>query len=213
MSRLNVAGCPNNTLAFTNRVYVGKAKFSELYVGSSHKLNEADPNLNIYVTNPTNNATFVFMASPFEGMASTDIGLNLQQRKGGMFTVGQAVNIEVFHPSAEVAVNTMTVSVDLLVKKQGNKGTVDSTELATFFKHFYSTQVFRAGQTLAVDFNGQKLELGIVSFEHADIHGTGAKKGPFGQLLPVSELVFQRAPGTINEIILTGGAAPKRNDA
>ncbi|RYG70032.1 hypothetical protein EON64_01290, partial [archaeon] len=128
----------------------------------------------------------LLICSPFEGISNTDIGLNLQQRKGGMFTVGQAVNIEVFHPSAEVAVNTMTVSVDLLIKKQGNKGTIDSGELTTFFKHFYSTQVFRAGQTLAVDFNGQKLDLAIVSFEHADINGTGAKNGPFGQLLPVT---------------------------
>ncbi len=63
-----------------------------------------------------------------------------------------------------------------------------------------------------MDFNGQKLDLCVVSFEHADISGTGAKQGPLGQVLRVTNINFQRAAGSVSDIVITGAAAPKRND-
>eukprot|EP00981_Chlorochromonas_danica_P010190 scaffold3051_cov167-Ochromonas_danica.AAC.49 len=107
----------------------------------------------------------------------------------------------------------MTISVDLFGKKVGNKAVIDATELGNAFREQFLNQVFRVNQQLAMDFNGLKLDLSIASFDHADVTGNGANQGPLGQLILATNVIFQRAPGTVSDIAITGGAAPRRNDA
>lgn len=148
-----------------------------------------------------------------DGVNDTDLALNSQQRKCCQFTLAQQVTVSLFQPTSEVALNSMTVSVDLFSKKAGTKAVIDATELGDSFKDQFHNQVFRVGQVFAVDFAGQKLDLCVLTFDHADVSGTGASQGPLGQLLRVTNVNFQRAAGTISDIALTGAAAPKRNDA
>jgi vesicle-fusing ATPase len=217
-----VANLPNPKLAFTNRygflwgcrgififllylrVYLNKGKFAEisrLVKSPSIKINEADPILNIVVNQ------FVFAASPLDGVTPENgLAMNSQQRKCGNFTVDQPLKISPFTPSAEVALNTMSVNVDLLVKKAGTQVTLDAVELAEAFKKSFLNQVFRAGQILAMDFAGTKLDLSIDGFEHATIgEQPAAQKSPLGQLLNVTSLLFRKQTGSQSNINILNG--------
>lgn len=183
-------------------MYLSKTKFLEVSRGvksTSVKINEADPSLNITVNQ------FVFTACPLDGVTPEHgLAMNSQQRKAGNFTVDQPLKIAPFIPSAEVALNVMSVNVDLLVKKAGSQVSIDATELSEAFKRSFVGQVFKVGQILAMDFNGVKLDLSIDSFEHATI-GNTTSTSQLGQLLMVTSILFKKMPGSTSNINIMNG--------
>lgn len=201
-----IVSLPNPKLAFTNRVYVSKATYQRFSASTSTKSPEADPWVNIYV------GPLVFQASPYEGLPDNAIATNSQQRKSGGFNVEQLVDVRPFHPTAEVAINSMTISVDLLIKKADAKASLDAVELTDSFKKQFLNQVFRVGQVLAMDFSGVKLDLSVDEFEHADVNGKGEnKKGLYGQVLVVTNTIFRKMPGTKSNITIANGDVPLVN--
>jgi vesicle-fusing ATPase len=197
---------------FGSRVYISKARFQQLakaLPSSSMKINENDPSLNISVDR------FVFMVSPLDGISPENgLAMNSQQRKAGNFTVDQPLRITPFQPTSAVALNSMTVHLDLLIKKADQQTLIDATELAETFRRTFVGQVFRIGQILAMDFNGVKLDLAIESFEHASIDGSAAaSNSPHGQLLMVTGVLFRKTPGSKSNINIVNGDVPTRNDA
>ena len=160
------------------------------------------------------------MASPSEGVADNEIAMNSQQRKCGSFTLNQPLPVSIFTPTADVALNSITITIDLFVKKVGSQLTIENDELATAFKSQFGGQVFCARQQLAMDFNGTKLDLAVESFEHAAIdmlNGSAAKSQPaaieLGQVLRSTTILWKKCPGTQTNIIIVGGAGPARNDS
>jgi vesicle-fusing ATPase len=201
---------PFFNLFFLFRVYISKARFQQLArsLPSSMKINENDPSLNITVDR------FVFMVSPMDGITPENgLAMNSQQRKAGNFTVDQQLRITPFQPTSAVALNTMTVFLDLLIKKADQQTMIDATELAETFRRTFVGQVFRIGQILAMDFNGVKLDLAIESFEHATIDGSTASNSPHGQLLMATGVLFRKTPGSKSNINIVNGDVPTRNDA
>lgn len=170
--------------------------------------------------------SFVFLAAPSsEPLSQGEIAMNGLQRKCASFTLNQSVPVSVFIPSGEVALSSITINLDLLVKKAAtNSGplTLDHDELVASFKLQFGSQVFAIRQQLAMDFNGLKLDLIIDSLEHADLNlepsaaskTTNSSSSSRGQVLAVTNVFFKRQPGSLTPIVFTGTTAgPSRNDS
>lgn len=102
--------------------------------------------------------------------------------------VGQQVDAVVYAPSSEVALSSINIAIDLLVKKEGVKVTLDAEELSAAFKSIFNYQIFKQRQSLAMEFGDAriKLELVIDAFDHAVVPGkaAAASTGPkhYGQV-------------------------------
>lgn len=121
-----------------------------------------------------------------------------------------------FVPTSAVALLSVTISVDLFIKKSGTKASLDCVELSEVFKAQFKEQVFSIRQQLAMDFKGTKLDLTIESFEHVDVGqptGGSSSKKEQGQLLMVTEVDWKKAAGSLANISLLNGSTPERNDS
>ena len=217
---LRVSNLPNPRLAFSNRVYVNKSTFAQLVgsvsadlakVSSGGSLTTADPHLNVIFSD------LVFMASPLDGVNDGEIALNSQQRKCGQFTLSQALNVIVFVPTTDVALHSLTIQVDLFVKKAGSKLAIQAPDISEAFKSQFQGQVFSVRQQIAMDFEGSKLDLLIEAFEHAAILDDNNKATEStltkGQILPGSTIFWKKSSGSTANITFIGGEGPARNDS
>ncbi len=102
--------------------------------------------------------------------------MSMPQRKNGNLATGQDLIVTTYQPTSEVALTTISVGLDLLVKKEGVKVTVNAEELAETFKQYYVNQIFHNRQSLAMEFGDAKIkfELTVESLDHAVI-GAGAE--------------------------------------
>lgn len=144
------------------------------------------------------------------------IGLNGLQRSLGGFQLDQNVQISIFIPTEQVALEGIEFSVDLLTSKGASSSVpIDCDELSKGFKLNYVKQVMFEGQQIAMDFNGTKLKLTVNSFSFANFGGSSS--GPAhqakGLLLAVTNIDWKKATGTKNPIVLAGAAGPQRNDS
>jgi len=101
--------------------------------------------------------TILHVGSPSSAVSDREIAMNVQQRKTGAFTLSQELNLTLFEPTADVALCGITISCDLFSKKPGAKVVLDNDDLTESFMLQFGSQVFRARQSLAMDFKGTKL--------------------------------------------------------
>jgi vesicle-fusing ATPase len=141
--------------------------------------------------------------------------MNSQQRKAGSFTLGQELALNIFTPSSEVALCEIAMSADVFGKKEGAKYSYDAKELSASFVQQFGHQVFCSGQSLAMDFNGSKLDLRVESFEHIALDGAAAAKASSrGQVLPgQTQVTWRKKPGSTTNILFLGAEGPQRNDS
>jgi len=142
--------------------------------------------------------------------------MNSQQRKCGSFVLNQVLDIEPFVPTSEVALCGITVTADVFGKKAGAKYQYEAKDLSESFLSQFELQVFCAGQSLALDFDGAKLDLTIESFEHIslDDQPAAAKPSLRGQLLKgQTQVTWKKAAGSQTNIVFMGAAGPARNDS
>ena len=182
-----------------NSVYLNPTDYSEMKLDSK----EQDA---LYIKLQQ----FVFLCAYHEKIESGHVGMNQLQRKNGNYTLSQELQATVFDIGAEVALHSVTFSVDL-IGKSADKVEIDSEELADSFKKQFFQQVFVVRQDLAMDFNGKKLQLQVDEFDHAAVDG-GVATGQWGQVINVTECCFKKMNGSKSTLTLTGGPAPGRND-
>lgn len=77
--------------------------------------------------------------------------------------------MKVFVPTTAVALTSLSIQVDLFVKKAGSKLAIQVPDISEAFKNQFQGQVFSVRQQVAMDFEGSKLDLLIEAFEHAAI--------------------------------------------
>eukprot|EP01041_Mallomonas_annulata_P008356 gene8356-17215_t len=213
---LKVANLPNQRLAYSNRVYLHPSDFETLKQQSQSPVSADDPAINIaiYTGTTLTGSCWVFQASPSVGMELGELGANAIQRKCGLFTLNQALNVVEFQSNADVALAGATILVDLLKKSANNAAaTLDSDELSKSFKEQFKNQIFCVSQQLAMDFNGIKLDITVESFDHAAV---GLSTGPAstkGQVLPVTNITWKKSPEAKSPIVFTGNSGPARNDS
>jgi vesicle-fusing ATPase len=176
-------------------------------------LNAKDPTANIRVDQ------LIYLASPIDGVQDGDLAMSMPQRKNGNLATGQDLTVTTFQPTSEVALTAISIGLDLLVKKEGVKVTVNAEELAEAFKEQFANQIFHVRQSLAMEFGDAKIkfELTIDSLDHAVI-GAGAatfaasNRGEFGMILQTTNVRFQKATGSKSGLIIEGGELPDQNN-
>jgi vesicle-fusing ATPase len=120
-----------------------------------------------------------------------------------------------FVPTSEVALCEIIIGADVFGKKEGAKYAYDAKELSASFVSQFGQQVFCGGQSLAMDFQGAKLDLKIESFEHISLDGAAPKKASSrGQVLPgQTQVSWRKHAGSKTNIVFVGAEGPARNDS
>ena len=96
---------------------------------------------------------FVFTAGVYPTMKDGSLGVAGLQRRTAMLELDQEVRVEPFRPAADIALSEITIVINLIQKKAGQKPVeVDCAALSELFKNEYGAQVFTANQKLAINF-------------------------------------------------------------
>jgi len=208
---LQVGNLPSNRLALTNKVYLSKKVHGYLVEAQGPEQISAGP---LVAVGP-----HVYVAEGNSAVPDDKIALNGLQRRFAHLSLANRVEVRPFAPPPNYALATLEVEVDLLQKKvvQGvPPREIDTDRLASDFLLNYEGMVFEVGQTLAMDFEGTKIELRISELHQMDLSaasGRGRKKSAelvtsddasrVGQFLAPTVLTFSR-PQTSKLVALTG---------
>ena len=204
--KFQVGNLPSNRLALTNKIYVSLANAAQI-AGAYQKQGVPEP--------PSGYSVLLDGAHPYcvEGHAQIPddtVALNGLQRRFAKLSIAATVTLSGL-PGAAVPASAMQFHVDTLSKaKRDPKAKphdVDTDRLAQAALLVLEGQVLGVGQTMALDFEGTKLE-----FTVAEVQGDLAKKKkkttepsalPMGQLMATTDITFGRAEGS-TAVALTG---------
>lgn len=201
---LNVGNLPENRLALTNRVYLSPSVYAAFNARSGPENHEANTVL-ITVNNQ------VYTACPHSKVPDDVVALNGLHRRFSQLTLNQTVKTRPFTPPPNFALAGLTLGVDLLIKRNagGPKKEFDTDQLAQVVLLNYEGQVFSAGQILAMDYEGIKVELHVKECQLVDFSSENKKQAPgsggpvMGQLLAPTDIQFAKHNNT-NLLNLSG---------
>ena len=190
---LQVGNLPSNRLALTNKVYVAPKIHG--YLLDAHGDRGVGPLVTV--------GRHVYVAEGHPGVPEDKIALNGLQRRFAQLSLANRVEVRLFAPPPAYALATLEIEVDLLQKKAAPPGAkpreLDTDRLARDFLLNYEGMVFEAGQTLAMDFEGTKLECKVSALRQMDLgdgeKGEDADAARVGQFLAPTVLTFARPPG------------------
>jgi len=205
---LQVGNLPSNRLALTNKVYLSPKIHSylvEAAQGSGSSSNTSGGPL-ISVNR------HVYIAEGNPSVPDDKIALNGLQRRYAQLSLANRVEVKPFVPPPNYALATLEIEVDLLQKKAVAPGSppreIDTDRLANDFLLNYEGHVFEIGQTLAMDFEGTKMELKISVLNQMNLSEMGSNgetksseeeeisSSNAGQFLAPTVLIFARPKGS-----------------
>jgi vesicle-fusing ATPase len=227
--KLQVGNLPSNRLALTNKIYVSQENLSNIanfYAG--HKIQPlANSQAYLVLLN-----AHPYAVEGHAGIPNDQVALNGLQRRFAKLSLATAITLQPLQPYPPPALATIEFAVDTLAKSKAPAASqggakpkpreIDSDRLAQTVLLVLEDQVLKVGQVMALDFEGTKLELTVMSTgTMADLkkqkkaEKAAAAKGDAptpeappssaiqGQLLAPTAVTFGRAEGSI-AIVLTG---------
>lgn len=208
---LQVGNVPSNRQALTNKVYVSPKVYGYLVEAQGPERQGSGPLVTV--------GPHVYVAEGNAAVPEDKIALNGLQRRFAQLSLANRVEVRPFVPPPNYALATLEIEVDLLQKKAAGKGSppreIDTDRLASDFLLNYEGMVFEVGQTLAMDFEGTKIELKVSEVNQMDLSGAaaGGKQGAelvvsddanrVGQFLAPTVLTYSRPQGS-NLVSLVG---------
>lgn len=196
---LSVVKAPDNSLAFTNCVYVNAAQFAQLAEGSTTPAAEiAAHGLPCYVKD------FIYQVRGDERVPAGQIAPNGYQRREANLALSDRVMVQrVTDASAAPPLSVLHIQADLL-RQSAEKVQLDCDELTESFKSQFQSHVFRPGGQIAFNFPGHPLSCTVSKLEHVDLDGNqdGAANG---QLLGQTTIQWSKPSGS--QIKLSGQRA------
>ena len=212
---LQVGNLPSNRFALTNKVYLSPKVYNYLVEAQGPEVGSTNGPL-ITV------GQHVYIAEGNPAVPDDKIALNGLQRRYAQLSLANRVEVRPFAPPPNYALATLEIEVDLLSKKStapnATPREIDTDRLASDFLLNYEGHVFELGQTLAMDFEGTKMELKINELNQMDLSamgggGKGSAKSEelvvsddasrVGQFLAPTVLTFSRPKGS-NLVSLVG---------
>ncbi|CAM9595318.1 unnamed protein product, partial [Hapterophycus canaliculatus] len=215
--KLSVVSTPANNLTFGNKVFLCPGDFEVLLAKSP----AANRNLHSHNSKDTLVSVdgWVFTASPHDGIGDGTLGLNALQRRTANLALHTAIPVSPFLESAgNITMVALNMTADLMVKSKGKPKQVDALKLSDAFKVSFNHQVFTPGQTLAMPFEGSKLQISVESVEVAALDGggggdragdqgfTGTHRSMHGLLNNQTDIGWTKPPGSL--VNLEGQAGP-----
>jgi vesicle-fusing ATPase len=203
--KLEVGGLPSNRLAYTNKIYISPDNTAS--IGSYYEQN----NIPVGKTMLVELNGHPYQVEPHPQVPKNEVALNGLQRRFLNLSLSTAVKINPFVPGPNLALATLEIGVDMLSKKKSadpkaKPKEIDTDRLATTVLTVLEEQIMEPNRTMALDFEGTKLELSV---KHMTTMSTGKKKKrssssddgdtkpscKVGQLLAPTVIVFSRQEG------------------
>ncbi|VEU43794.1 unnamed protein product [Pseudo-nitzschia multistriata] len=209
--KLEVGGLPSNRLAYTNRIYISPDNAAG--IGGYYEKNNIPVGKSMLVElngHP-------YQVEPHPQVPNNEVALNGLQRRFLNLSLSTTVKLNPFVPSSNLALATLELAVDLLAKKKATDPKakpkeIDTNRLATTVLTALEEQIMEPKRTMALDFEGTKLELTVKHLttisvgkkskrrekEGAGEEGEGKSKAAsckVGQLLAPTSIVFSRKEG------------------
>lgn len=210
--KLQVGNLPSNSLALTNKIYISTENMQQMT--AFYEKNNIPP------LKGGSHLVMVNGSQPYavEGHAKVEnsqVAMNGLQRRQAKLSLQAPVTLTPLQPYPPVPLASLTIAVDTLVKPKtkdpkARPKEIDSNRLATTVLTILEEQVLAVTQTMAIDFEGTKLELVVQAVESmADLKKKKSPDDPstatYGQLLPPTTISFVRSAGSTS-IALTGDA-------
>lgn len=198
--KLAVGNLPSNRLALTNKVYIGQSNLSQIAKYYEQNGIETGKTMLVEVSGHP------YQVEAHPQVPSEAVALNGLQRRFLQLSLSTQVSINPFIPSSGMALAALELSVDLLAKKKVDPKTkpkeIDTTRLAQTVLLVLEEQIMEPGRTMAIDFEGTKLELTVKHMETIKVSKKKKKKEQdsvesckLGQLLAPTVITFSRAEG------------------
>ena len=198
---LQVGNLPSNRLAFTNKVYLSPKVYGFLVEAQGPERQSSGAPL--ITAGP-----HVYIAEGSPAIPDDSIAFNGLQRRFAQLSLANKVEVRPFLPPPNYALATLDIEVDLLAKKSVAPGAppreIDTDRLASDFLLNFEGMVFEVGQTLAMDFEGTKVELKVHELHQMDLSSGGKKTAEMtmsddanriGQFLAPTVVTFSRPKG------------------
>lgn len=199
--KLEVGGLPSNRLAYTNKIYISPDNSKS--IGGYYQQHNIPVGKTMLVE--VNGHPYQVEAHP--QVPNNEVALNGLQRRFLNLSLSTTVSLKPFVPGPNLALATLEIAVDLLSKKKADPKAkpkeIDTDRLATIVLTVLEEQIMEPTRTMALDFEGTKLELTV---KHMTTISTGKKKKKssdggekpscqVGQLLAPTAISFSRREG------------------
>ena len=199
---LRVDNLPANRLALTNCIYISPNNFVAL--ASKTKTPESLENVGSSILVSVD--SHVYTACGHPRVPDDVVALNGLHRRFSQLTLSSTVSVRPFVAPPNFVLATLEIGVDLLAKRNsGRPKEIDTDLLAKDLLSDYEGQVFEIGQSLAMDFQGIKLELAIKDLQLVELgsSSTQQKHSRIGKFLAPTEVSFSKL-NTTNLVTLAG---------
>ena len=212
--KLSVGNLPSNRLALTNKIYISPDNLSQI-AGYYEKNNVPVGKFMLITVNNKH----PYQVEAHDQVPNDQVAFNGLQRRFLQLSLATMVSLTPFVPTSNIALATLELAVDTLAKKKADpkakKRDLDTTRLAEAVLMNMEEQIMEPGRTMAVDFEGTKLELTVKTLAVADDLKKKKKKkegeddsdsktkSKLGQLLVPTLISFSRAEGCTG-LALTG---------
>ena len=201
--KLAVGNLPSNRLALTNKIYISQDNVSQ--ISAYYSKNNIPVGKSMLVE--VNGHPYQVEAHP--QVPNDEVALNGLHRRFLQLSLSTQVKLNPFVPSSSLALATLELTVDFLAKKKADPKAkpqlLDSTRLAQACLLILEEQIMEPGRSMAIDFEGTKLELVVKRMETMSVSSKKSKKKDgdaeppasckVGQLLAPTVIVFSRAEG------------------
>ena len=194
---LQIDNIPDNSLLFTNRVYINFNDYKQLTENlEEHKKDQEDPRLWLIL-----NENWIYTASPHKAIEEGKIALNELQISNIELAITETVNIVPYiHDGSNIRLEGITCYVDQLFKDGYNSiYVINKEELAAEFKKQFSMQILTEKQEIAIKlkvFFNLKIIINSLDFE--------AEEGfphIFGLLFSTTEITWKTSANQSVELV------------
>ena len=184
MGDYKVANCPDQSLAFTNCVFIAQSDFAVL---------GDDP---VHIELRGKGLPFVYRASPSPKIEPGCVGLNSVQRRLLEVSLNDPIAVAKFDERAAAPLAAVTLDVDYIraVAKRG----VETLDGAAFVAHLldkFAHQYLATGQLVAFEFNGENYKFTVADLELVEGGGSGGGPAVRGLLSAQTQLLPRKAAG------------------
>mmetsp|Transcript_12020 Transcript_12020/g.25396 ORF Transcript_12020/g.25396 Transcript_12020/m.25396 type:complete len:769 (-) Transcript_12020:514-2820(-) len=204
--KLEVGGLPSNRLAYTNKIYISPDNAAG--INGYYQKNKIPVGKSMLVE--LNGHPYQVESHP--QVSPNEVALNGLQRRFLNLSLATPVKLNPFVPGSNLALATLELAVDLLAKKKASDPKakpkeIDTDRLATTVLTALEEQIMEPKRTMALDFEGTKLELTVKHLTTISVGNDSSKKSKksddappkqsckVGQLLAPTSIVFSRKEG------------------
>lgn len=187
--------CPSDELASTNCAIVNPGEFDKVK----------------HIEISTQSKQFIFTIRPDRLVPPGEIGFGAMQRKWAMISLDIKIPVKAFQFDLRTnSISLMVVELDFMTKKNITLDPFNTDAMANDLLQQFGNQAFTVGQQFAFqlqDQNKRMLLATVKSIEAADLNASiegktsSKRKIEFGQLLPNSAIIFEKAEGSSLNLI------------